>query len=153
VSALIGLRSSISYEGQAAIELEALAERGTASTPYPYLVQGADCHRVDFRPMFAAIGADLARGRGTADIARAFHLTIAKVILDLCGRIRGESGATRVVLSGGVFQNRILTEEAALLLTDAGFDIYCHRLVPPNDGGLALGQAVVAGEQLRKSRS
>ena len=153
VSALIGLRSSISYEGQAAIELEALAERGTASTPYPYLVQGADCHRVDFRPMFAAIGADLARGRGTADIARAFHLTIAKVILDLCGRIRGESGATRVVLSGGVFQNRILTEEAAHLLTDAGFDIYCHRLVPPNDGGLALGQAVIAGEQLRKSRS
>jgi hydrogenase maturation protein HypF len=146
VAALIGVRNSISYEGQAAIELEALAERGTPSTPYPYLVHGADCHTIDFGPMFAAICGDLACGRGSADIARAFHQTVASGVLDLCERIREASGATRVVLSGGVFQNRLLTEDVALLLTGAGFDTYCHRLVPPNDGGLALGQAAIAGK-------
>jgi len=152
VAALIGLRNSISYEGQAAIELEALAERGTTSNPYPCLVQSADSHRIDFAPMIAAICADVAFGRETADIARAFHLTLARGIFEVCGRIRGESGANRVVLSGGVFQNRLLTEEVAHLLTEGGFDPYCHRLVPPNDGGLALGQAVIAGKLLQNSK-
>lgn len=152
VSALIGVRNSISYEGQAAIELEALAERGTLLSSYPYLVHDADCRRIDFAPMFAAICADLAIGREKADIARAFHLTVAKGIVEVCRRIRGDNGATRVVLSGGVFQNRLLTEEVALLLTVEGFHPYCHRLVPPNDGGLALGQAVIAGRRLQSSK-
>ena len=149
VSALIGVRSRISYEGQAAIELEALAERGTPSAPYTYLVQGAVCRSVDFGPTFAAICADLGCGRDLAEIARAFHQTLAAAVFEICCGIREESGEKRVVLSGGVFQNRLLTEEVAQLLTDGGFDIYCHRLVPPNDGGLALGQAVIAGERLR----
>ena len=151
VSALIGVRTVISYEGQAAIELEALAERGTPSGPYPFLVRTTDCHRIDFSPTVAAICADLAGKRAPADVARGFHLTVARGILEVCSRIREESGATRVVLSGGVFQNRLLTEEAALLLADAGFKPYCHRLVPPNDGGLALGQAVIAGLKLQNS--
>ena len=145
VSALIGVRSSISYEGQAAIELEALAERGTPSAPYPYLVQGEVCHAIEFGPMIAAICADLAAGRSVADIACTFHQTVAAAVFDLCQRIREASGTARVVLSGGVFQNRLLTEEVAQLLAGGGFDTYCHRLVPPNDGGLALGQAVIAG--------
>lgn len=148
VAALIGVRNSISYEGQAAIELEALAECGTPSAPYPYLVHEGDCRSVDFGPMFSAICADLAGGREAADIARAFHQTIAEVVVDLCKGIRGESGIARVVLSGGVFQNRLLTEEVADLLVGTGFQVYCHRLVPPNDGGLALGQAVIAGHTL-----
>jgi hydrogenase maturation protein HypF len=152
VSALIGVRTRISYEGQAAIELEALAERGTPSMPYPYQVLSADCHRIDFAPMISAICGDLAKDRDAADIARAFHHTVARGILDLCVRIREESGASRVVLSGGVFQNRLLTEETALLLTAGGFEPYCHRLVPPNDGGLALGQAVIAGKRLQISK-
>jgi hydrogenase maturation protein HypF len=149
VAALIGVRSRISYEGQAAIELEALAERGVASAPYPYQVESADCHRIDFAPMIAAICSDLAGGREAADIARAFHHTISGGILEVCTRIREESGTTRVVLSGGVFQNRLLTEDVAQLLSDRGFEPFCHRLVPPNDGGLALGQAVIAGLQLQ----
>ena len=149
VSALIGVRTRISYEGQAAIELEALAERGTRSTSYPYLVRSTDCHRIDFTPMIAAICADLAGGRESADMARAFHRTVARGIQDLCVKIREESGEQRVVLSGGVFQNRLLTEEAVLLLVGSGFEVYCHRLVPPNDGGLALGQAVIAGLRLQ----
>lgn len=153
VSALIGVRNSISYEGQAAIELEALAERGTPSSPYPYLVHEADCLMLDFKPMFEAICADLAQDREKADIARAFHRTVAEGVFDLCKRIREESHITRVALSGGVFQNRLLTEDVTLLLTDGGFDTYCHRLVPPNDGGLALGQAVIAGKRVACERS
>jgi hydrogenase maturation protein HypF len=153
VAALVGVRTRISYEGQAAIELEALAERGTASAPYPYHVQSSDCHRIDFGPMIAAICDDLARRREPADIARAFHLTVARGILEVCIRIREESGIARVVLSGGVFQNRLLTEETAQFLTDGGFTPHCHRLVPPNDGGLALGQAVIAGVKLQNSKA
>jgi len=149
VSALIGVRSRISYEGQAAIELEALAELGNSSAPYPYpyRVQGEGCRAIDFGPMIAAICGDLAAGRGSADIARAFHQTVASAVLELCQGIREGSGNDRVVLSGGVFQNRILTEDVAKLLSGDGFDVYCHRLVPPNDGGLALGQAVIAGRK------
>ena len=147
VSALIGVRGSISYEGQAAIELEALAERGVPSTPYPYLVQGEGRHVVQFAPTIAAICADLATGRSAADIARSFHRTVALAVFETCRRIRGESGTARVVLSGGVFQNRLLTEDVMRLLAGGGFEVYCHRLVPPNDGGLALGQAVIAGRK------
>jgi hydrogenase maturation protein HypF len=148
VAALIGLRSSISYEGQAAIELEALAERAEPSAPYPYAVHVGQCSTIDFGPMFAAICADLAGGRDSAGIARAFHQTMAKAVFQLCGSIRQQSGLERVVLSGGVFQNRLLTEDVASLLKEGGFDTYWHRLLPPNDGGLALGQAVIAGRRV-----
>ena len=148
VAALIGVRNTISYEGQAAIELEALAECGSPSAPYPYLLQGAECLSIDFGPTIAAICADLACCRRKSDIARAFHQTIAAAIGETCARIREESGLTRVALSGGVFQNRLLTEDVAQMLSQEGFQVYCHRLVPPNDGGIALGQAVIAGWRL-----
>ena len=145
VSALLGVRHRISYEGQAAIELEALAESGSVSAPYPYLVAGEGGHVLEFGPTISAICADLAAGRSRADIARAFHQTVAAGIVDVCRRIKDESGMDRAVLSGGVFQNRLLTEDVAGQLAEGGFRVYCHRLVPPNDGGLALGQAVIAG--------
>ena len=153
VSALLGVRTKISYEGQAAIELEALAERGAPSLPYPYSVTGGECHRIDFAPMIGAICADLRAQRERADIARAFHRTVACGVREVCVRIREESGAGRVVLSGGVFQNRLLTEEVALLLSADGFEPFSHRLVPPNDGGLALGQAVIAGFRLQNTET
>ena len=152
VAALIGLRSSISYEGQAAIELEALAERAEPSAPYPYSLKAAACSTVDFGPTFAAICADLEGGRDSAEIARAFHQTMAKAVFELCCGVREKSGTTRVVLSGGVFQNRLLTEDVAALLDAGGFEAYWHRLLPPNDGGLALGQAVIAGRRLEADK-
>ncbi len=145
VSALIGVRRRISYEGQAAIELEALAEQGGEVAPYPYRVQEEWGQVLDFAPAVAAICADLDGGRSRADIARAFHRSVARGVLEVCRRLKQETGYVRVVLSGGVFQNRLLTEEVADLLVDEGFQVYCHRLVPPNDGGLALGQAAIAG--------
>ena len=79
------------------------------------------------------------------DIARRFHDTLAAAAVDACAAIRRESGVERVVLSGGVFQNKMLTERVYDLLASNGFQVFTHRLVPPNDGGLALGQAVIAG--------
>jgi len=78
-------------------------------------------------------------------MARKFHDTVAGAVVDVCSAIRSETGVGRVVLSGGVFQNRLLSEGAFDLLTESGFSVYVQRLVPPNDGGLALGQAVIAG--------
>ena len=146
VAALIGLRNSVAYEGQAAIELEALAERSAAAGSYPYgIFSEAEEFVVDFRLMIGAILQDLETGEPLPDIARRFHDTLAAAAVDACAAIRRESGVERVVLSGGVFQNKMLTERVYDLLASNGFQVFTHRLVPPNDGGLALGQAVIAG--------
>ncbi|MBJ6727603.1 carbamoyltransferase HypF [Geomesophilobacter sediminis] len=145
VAALIGLRTSVHYEGQAAMELEALAEAGRSFAPYPYRIDGDPCFEVDFLPCLAAIDDDLAQGRSRADIARTFHRTVAEAVRASCGRIAAATGLTRVVLSGGVFQNRLLTEEVSELLQEGGLEVFRHRFVPPNDGGIALGQAAIAG--------
>jgi hydrogenase maturation protein HypF len=147
VAGLIGVRSHVSYEGQAAMELEALAERGRAQDAYPYQIHSGEPLQLDLLPCVAVIADDLLKGREKGDIAAAFHLTLAIAVADLCSRIRNETGLGRVVLSGGVFQNRLLTEEVAELLSQGGFQVFCHRLVPPNDGGLALGQAMIAAMQ------
>jgi hydrogenase maturation protein HypF len=151
VAALLGLRSVNSYEGQGAIELEGVADRGASSWNYPYAIgsTGADsCFIVDFRLTIDAILADLAAEEAKPVMARRFHDTVAAAAADACERIGRESGVTRVVLSGGVFQNKLLTERLHRLLTEREFQVYTHRLVPPNDGGLALGQAVIAGWEL-----
>ncbi len=150
VAALIGLRTRNAYEGQAAIELEALAERGASDWDYPCAIftEAGNCV-VDFRPTIGAILSDLAAGEPPPVMARRFHDTLAAAAVDVCGKIRRESGSERVVLSGGVFQNKMLTERLHDLLTAEGFQVFTHRLAPPNDGGLALGQAVVAGHAIR----
>lgn len=146
VASIIGVRNRISYEGQAAIELEALAEKGRMTWNYPYAVVKRDNMLIaDFRLMIAALVQDLLGGDPKADAALRFHDTLAAVTADICGKIRRESGVERVVLSGGVFQNKLLSERMYALLQERNFQVYTHRLVPPNDGGLALGQAVIAG--------
>jgi len=150
VAALVGLRERNSYEGQAAIELEALAERGKADYSYPYAVyREAAPFELDFRLTIGAILLDLAAGEPPPVIARRFHETLAAAGTDVCVKIRQGSGAERVVLSGGVFQNKLLTERLHDLLVAQEFQVFTHRLAPPNDGGLALGQAVIAGQSIR----
>jgi hydrogenase maturation protein HypF len=145
VAAMIGVRSRISYEGQAAIELEALAEEADTDTVYPYSIISAAGNLVlDMRPMLLGVVADLPVEVRSV-IARRFHNTVAMATTDACGKIRDASGVNRVVLSGGSFQNKLLTEGIYSGLGGEGFEVYTHRLVPPNDGGLALGQAVIAG--------
>jgi hydrogenase maturation protein HypF len=154
VAALIGLRSKVTYEGQAAVELEWLAEK--ASTGGSYLVEITEEARpddldpvfvVDSRPVVRAILHDLAHQPDRPRIARRFHWTLVEMIVAVCGRIRARSGLRRVVLSGGTFMNGLLTGEVMRRLTRDGFAVYRHHLVPPNDGGLSLGQLAVAASR------
>ncbi len=145
-AAILGVRSRISYEGQAAIELEALAERGMPGAPLPFALSAEDDRLVvDFAPLFRTMTEELLAGVPAANLARRFHATVALAAATVCDEVRKNSGVNRVALSGGVFQNRLLSEEMVTLLRARGFDVCTHRLVPPNDGGLALGQAVIAG--------
>lgn len=155
VAALLGIRQTVSYEGQAAIELEALAETAASNPdPLPFtLGRCDDCWELDFRPTITALVAAVAHNVSIADLALAFHRTLAVATLAVCDRLRQETGLHQVALSGGVFQNRLLTEELAMVLETAGFTVLVQRLLPPNDGCIALGQAVVVGQQLQSTRN
>lgn len=144
VAALAGVRDRVSYEGQAAIELESLATDAPAAGLYPFAIaQGRDGEPlvVDTRPLVRAVAADAETGTLARVIARRFHSTMVELIAVVCGRLRAQSGLEAVVLSGGVFLNALLTGEVCARLGQDGFRVYRHRLVPPNDGGLSLGQA------------
>jgi hydrogenase maturation protein HypF len=146
VASLVGLRNRVSYEGQAAIELEALAEESETCLVYPFALHGeGEGAIIDFCPMVQALVRDSAEGREPAAMARAFHNTLAAATAAACDGIRKKTGMERVALSGGVFQNKLLTEGILSLLTERGFQVFIQRLAPPNDGGLALGQAIIAG--------
>jgi hydrogenase maturation protein HypF len=150
VAALIGVRDTVSYEGQAAIELERLALTAAGGEAYPIELlsdpEGATV--IDTRPTIRAIVDDLGHGTAAASIARRFHLTLVRLIVRVCTRIQRRTGLDRVVLSGGVWMNALLTTEACAALREAGFRVYRHRRVPPNDGGLCLGQLAVAAATL-----
>lgn len=143
VSSIVGLRHHISYEAQAAIELEVAAARTPPERAcrYAFAVEG---DTVDPRPVLSGIVADVGRGVAVGSIAAGFHRAVAAVIVELAERVREATGLMTVALSGGVFQNALLAELAVQSLSRAGFETLLPRLVPPNDGGLALGQAFVA---------
>ncbi len=146
VSAMLGIRTVIHYEAQAACELETVADtcREEAGV-YPYRLEAEDAScRILLAEMLEAIVADLRRGTETATIARTFHNTIARMVADTCVTIRDNSDIRNVALSGGVFQNRLLLRTVLPLLEQKGFKVYTHRRVPCNDGGISLGQAVIA---------
>ena len=144
-AALCGFSGSISYEGQAAIELEALA--AALFEPYPFEL-GGEPFVVDLRPTIRGMSGDLVSGRPVSEVAGRFHETMARVVASGSRRIREASGVRTVALSGGCFQNRRLTERSLALLQADGFDVFLHRRVPPNDGGVSLGQAAVAAARL-----
>ncbi len=144
VSALLGIRRRVSFEGQAAMELEALAgtERGRLLA---FAVGEEDGVLVlDLFPAIRELAECLFRGENPASLAASFHRTLAAALTDLAGRIRETSRLGTAALSGGCFQNRRLLEECTASLEGAGFEVLRHRLVPANDGGIALGQAVIA---------
>jgi len=137
VSSLLGLRDMVNYEGQAAIELEAIADP-KAQGDYPFEMRE---YVVDPLPMIRAIVRDLEAGVNKGQIAMRFHRTVSKMILKVAQRAREERGLQEVVLSGGCFQNLLLLELTTSLLEGDSFKVYTHHKVPPNDGGLSLGQA------------
>jgi hydrogenase maturation protein HypF len=146
VAALCGVRDVISYEGQAAVELEALAAPGETGS-YPFAIDGAQPEIYDLRPTVRAIVADLRRGVPSSIVAARFHRTLAQVVAGAARSGRARRGGATVALSGGCFQNKILTESVKDLLEADGFEVLVHRRVPPNDGGVALGQAAVAARR------
>jgi hydrogenase maturation protein HypF len=146
VAAILGIRSHISYEAQAAIELEALAETTCLGKIYPYqLLRFGSEIVIDTSPMVVAIAEEVIGNVPISQVARGLHLTLAELVADVCSAIAEDCGIRIAVLSGGVFQNRLLTDFTRSTLSTRGFTVYSHRLVPPNDGGLSLGQAMIAG--------
>jgi hydrogenase maturation protein HypF len=148
VAALAGVRDRVNYEGQAAAELEWLSTNIAADGVYPFDLADEPLI-IDTRPLIRAVAADVGGGTAAAVIGRRFHSTLVALIADVCGRLRHDTGLTVVILSGGVFLNALLTSEVCERLTADGFHVFRHRLVPPNDGGLSLGQLVVAAAQDR----
>jgi hydrogenase maturation protein HypF len=144
VAALLGIRSHAVYEGQPAVELEAIAD-GAVEQRYAYDVASINnVWVIDPARTFYEVWRDIGRGRPASEIAAAFHNTVAAWTIDVAGRIRDATHLNAVCLSGGCFQNELLTARVLAGMRASGFEIFTHALVPPNDGGVALGQAAVA---------
>jgi hydrogenase maturation protein HypF len=143
VSSLLGVRHVASYEAQAAMELEWVAT--------PHVARAREYHftilddQIEAAPVWRALIDDLRQGHQPGPMAAGFHLAVARLIGEMATGVQLSTGLEQVALSGGVFQNGLLTRLARTELAARGLRVLTHRLVPPNDGGLALGQAVVAG--------
>ncbi len=147
VASISGLRDDVNFEAQAAIELEHSALSGV-DTVYPFEISSAEISQVDVRPTIEAIVRDVLANQPIGFIAAAFHNTIAAIVLEMCRRVRASDGLGKVCLTGGTFQNLYLLERAVAGLRGGGFEVFLHARVPPNDGGIALGQAVIANHAL-----
>lgn len=147
VASLLDVRQRITYDAQAAIELEALSAPELYA-PYDFSVDEGSPAKIDVTPMIRQIADDLARKTSVQQIASRFHETLVSITLRIATRTRRERGITDVVLSGGVFQNARLARDVSQALDVAGFSVFCHHQVPANDGGISFGQAVVAGARL-----
>jgi hydrogenase maturation protein HypF len=147
VAVIIGLRNEVNFEGQAAIELEGITQPGITEQ-YRFDLHGTDPLQVDMRPAIESIVGDVRSSVAKGVIASRFHNTLASVIVEVCRRIRTSTALDRVCLSGGTFQNMYLLERSLAGLQHAGFQVFFHSQVPPNDGGISLGQAVIANEML-----
>ena len=151
VSALAGIRGVIEYEAQAAIDLETLANDASDETGnYPFSLEKNDnVSMIKIRDLLKAVINDIMQVTPKAVIATRFHNTVAQMILQTCQSIKKKTGLERAALSGGVFQNRLLLRKACALLESAGYEVYTHHQVPCNDGGIALGQVVIANANER----
>jgi len=155
VSSICGISQESSYEGESAMLLEAAAQGFPSSFlpdlyPVPLDTQ-TDPWTIDTRPMLSRIAAEIVSSRSPRIVARCFHHSIASMIDSVCSQLRERNGVDKVCLSGGAFQNVTLLSATAALLRRSGFELLLHSQVPPNDGGLSLGQAVIAAAVLQSS--
>jgi hydrogenase maturation protein HypF len=144
-AALAGIRQRVNYEGQAAIEFEALADQAEAKA-YPFALEQG---QVEVRTAFQILVKDVLTGISIPTISAKFHNGLAEVVCAAVNRMSKDTGIRSVALSGGVWQNITLMRRTLSLLRAAGFQVYLHHQVPTNDGGLSLGQAVIAASRLR----
>ena len=145
VSALLGIRTVIEYDAQAAIELEMIAYRQRAdSVVYPFSVpEQGGVRQIRIGDMLQAILRDIRNNITPSRISARFHNTVARMIFSECSYLSGQTGIRQVVLSGGVFQNRMLLRKTISLLQAGAFQVVTHHQVPCNDGGISLGQAMI----------
>ncbi len=146
VAALCGLPAKISFEGQAAMALEFAADPGEQEA-YPLPLLNTTPAVADWGPLVRAVLAERAAGEPVGQISARFHNALANLAVEVAQRW----GGSRVVLSGGCFQNALLTERLRARLLEAGFQVYTHLQVPPGDGGIALGQLVIASRRFKGS--
>lgn len=151
VASLLGLRGVVNYEGQAAIELETIADRSSAER-YEFEVTG-NGSIIKAESVIKRAVEDILSGVPPQIVSAKFHLGVAHLIAAVVGRIRDEQRLNRVVLSGGVFQNMFLLGHACRLLKSEGVKVFTHRRVPTNDGGISFGQAVIANARLEQERN
>ncbi len=150
VSALLGVRSAVNYEGQAAIELEAMAD---ASCDQSYEFDfGAGGSIIKAEAVIRRAVEDILDGCPPAQVSAKFQLGVVHVIVAVAHRIRDERRLGRVVLSGGVFQNMFLLERVCRTLKRDGFEVFTHSRVPTNDGGISFGQAAIANARIMAGR-
>jgi len=155
VSAILGLSYEATYEGEPAVALEMCAGDG-ASGAYCFGIDhspdthGGEVLVFDAAPVIAEVMDDLGRGTPASIISARFHNAVVGLVVEACKRLREKEGISDVALSGGCFQNVRLIEQTAQRLESEGFRPLIHRLVPPNDGGISLGQAVVAAARHQK---
>ena len=145
VAALIGIRQQVSYEGQAAMELEAAIDDFTTDEAYSFeLIRPKNKHNspiiIDWQPMVQEIAIEYTNKTSTAEIAAKFHNTLVKIIIAVAKQI----GRKHIILTGGCWQNKYLTKRAIARLREENFIPYWHHQVPCNDSGLAVGQIVAA---------
>ena len=148
VASLCGIRQVVNYEAQAAIEFEALASPGEQEA-YEFIIaplegEDNDKTQIDVAPLIEGVITDLNHHIHISKISGKFHHTIARMVYQVCAQIRDNTGIDQVVLSGGVWQNMVLLNSTIRMLNSNRFNVFIHHQVPTNDGGLALGQAVVA---------
>jgi hydrogenase maturation protein HypF len=150
VSSLLGVRAQVNYEGQAAIELEAMADRNCADA-YEFHIGPAE-EGIKAGPVIRDAVEDLLDGVPAAVVSARFHSGVANLIVSMAERIRNERKLNRVALSGGVFQNMLLLGKTCEMLRLSGFQVFTHARVPTNDGGISLGQAAVANARIKSGR-
>ncbi len=149
VAALTNLRHEVNYEAQAAIELEMCRDEAAAGQPYPFgLSESGDLLQIDSRPLFRAIVEDLLRDATAGEVSQRFHDGLVEVLAAIARILRRRTSLNAVCLSGGTFQNVYLVDGLQHRLQCEGFEVYTHSQVPAGDGGISLGQAIVAAHRV-----
>lgn len=153
VASLIGVAQESTFEAEAAMRLEALATSAgdLASAETLDVAAGGDPLVLDTVTLVSALFHERRRGRAMAELAAMFHESLARAIAGACLRLGGDLGVNRIALSGGVFQNALLLSRVGHLLRERGLFVYTNHEVPANDGGISLGQALVAASLSREA--
>ncbi len=149
-AALLGFTREVTFEGQAAMWIEHLARRAPLIEPYPFPFEDGE---LDFRPLLKCVAHDRLRGRDRGEIARAFHRSVANCCCTLANHVDPNCSTDAVVLSGGVFQNELLLAELKFLWADGRRQVLTNQTVPPNDGGISLGQAALAAFRISSEKA